>query len=88
MEKKINLAEILNKHLASRTSLEVDYDDVIFIKRAMLEACTLSLELAADNAILGYDRILVDDPKEGDDAYANFPKVDKISILNTINQIE
>lgn len=83
MEKKINLAEILNKHLASRTSLEVDYDDVIFIKKAMLEACTLSLELAAENANINYsDAMIGCCPECGADG------VDKQSIINTINQIE
>ena len=44
------------------------------------------LEKAADNAKLGYDKVLWDDPKEGDDAYMNIPKVDKESILNTLDE--
>jgi hypothetical protein len=43
------------------------------------------LEKAAENAKLGYDRVLWDDPKEGDDAYMNIPKVDKESIINTLD---
>ena len=73
-ERKINLEEILNKHLASRTSLEVDYDDYIFIKRAMLEVCLQTLKLAAENA-KAYE-------------YGAVIGVDEQSILDTINQIE
>jgi hypothetical protein len=43
------------------------------------------LEKAADNAKLGYDRVLWDDPKEGDDAYMNIPKVDKESITSVLD---
>lgn len=57
-------------------------------KEFALEVCIQVLELAAENAKLGYIRTLVDDPKEGDDAYKNFPIVDKESILNIINLIE
>jgi len=42
-----------------------------------------ALELAAEKAKFGYNRILVDDPKEGDNAYMNFPKVDRESITGT-----
>lgn len=44
------------------------------------------LKKAADNAKLGYDRVLWDDPKEGEDAYMNITKVDKESILNTLDE--
>jgi len=81
---KINLGKILNKHIASKTSLETDYDDVVFIKRAMLEACKQTLELAAENARL----IFIDDedPLIGQEYIS--AEVDRQSILNTINQIE
>ena len=46
------------------------------------------LETAANKAKLGYNKILVDDPKEGDDAYMNFPKVDKQSITNTFEELK
>jgi hypothetical protein len=43
------------------------------------------LELAANKAQLGYDRVLWDDPKEGDAAYMNVSKVNKESITSVLD---
>ena len=79
--RKISLEEIFNKHLASRTKLEVDYDDYEFIKRAMYEACKQVLELAAENAE-------VNSTETSDDSSGFISEVNKQSILDTINQVE
>ena len=47
---------------------------------------TKTLETAAEKAKLGYNRMLVGDPKEGDDAYMEFQKVDKQSITDTFEE--
>lgn len=83
---KVNLEEILNKHLASRTTLEVDYDDYIFIKRAMKEACRQTLELAAENATI------IENPQSYcGNTGSEYPPdqiVSEESILETIKQVE
>ena len=78
-ERKINLEEIILKHLK--------YDDSLDgFKEAMLNFGKQLLELAAENAkINGGNCYGVTD--EG--LYAQFPLVvDKQSILDTINQVE
>lgn len=98
-DRKVNLEEILTTkfpHLNGYKPWETvepyignhKYIEIGSIYELMKEACRQVLELAAENAKLGYIRTLVDDPKEGDDAYKNFPIVDKESILNIINLIE
>jgi len=77
-ERKINLERILNKHLANKIILEVDWDDMSLIKNAMKEACRQTLELATENAT--YNRSVLEN--------LNYVQIDKQSILNTINQIE
>ena len=79
MSEKINLEEIILKHLK--------YDDSLDgFKEAMLNFGKQLLELAAENAkINGGNCYGVTD--EG--LYAQFPLVvDKQSILDTINQVE
>ena len=83
--KQVDLVEILR----SRETYDKDHSTISIYDalEAMKEACNQAIDLCAENAILGYDRILVDDPKEGDEAYKNFPKVNKQSILDTKKQI-
>ena len=85
MLKKINLEEILNQHLKYKIVLELDDDDLMLIKTAMKDACNQVLELAAENA-------KANDFIEDSNIPALTPnidiKVNKQSILNTINQIE
>lgn len=53
--KQVNLEEILNKHLANKIVLEIDWDDMHLIKRAMLEACNQTVDLCAENAKLNHN---------------------------------
>lgn len=45
-----------------------------------------ALETAAEKSKIIYTKILFDDLKEGDNAYMNFPKVDKQSIMNSFEE--
>lgn len=83
-ERKINLEEILQKHIKSSIESErhKSTDSVI---NAMREACRQILELAAENAEV--DEHEVAESIHGGPGYTYY-EVDKQSILNTINQIE
>ena len=101
-ERKINLEEILFKHLSKAREMfpnENWYSDeeiknspeFVFFINAMKEACFQTLELGAENADLSYCENEWEVPEgtinTGDSQYG-YHYIDKQSILNTIKQIE
>ena len=92
--KKINLEEIILKEFG-QLSIDVmkgaysrNEDPRSLLKRwqeVMKEACRQALDLAAENAEC--EEVEVAESIHGGDGYT-YTRVDKDSILNTINQIE
>ena len=89
-ERKVNLEEILSKHLAKMLNITSEsFKDIEEMKKlpewqtcieAMKEACRQTIELAAENSEF-YSW-------NNQDELKNIEEINKQSILNTINQIE
>lgn len=83
--KQVNLEEILNKHLANKIILEVDWDDMHLIKKAMQEACNQTVDLCAENAEIINKKVDYTGERAGGSYYV--PIINKESILDTKIQI-
>lgn len=92
--KEINLNKIIeNTDFDNELLFDITHDcygktmyTEIAMKKAMKEACKQTLELAAENAEAYIARELINPTKPT--SMMEFAKIDKQSILNTVNQIK